>query len=192
MKRNRRGLALSEVVIITLLVALVVALAAGPVRSARKRSQMSVCAGHLRRLGQVAMMYAEDYGHYPEPQQWIHAGIDRRTLFCPEDDGHQAAGSSYTFRCMLPPAFRPYWENPHVAPETVLAICNHHLEQHEEVPGDPRTLSPPRYPYKLVLRAGGAVETLHVDQIRELIVPGDRPTFAWIYPGEAGYDRATR
>jgi hypothetical protein len=122
----------------------------------------------------------------------VRAVQDPRLLSCPEDSRVDRTVSSYTFRSVLPPDFKPYWEKGELDPNTVLAICNQHLEQERRENGGAKMISAPRYPYKLVLRAGGSVSRVAFDQVREILVPGDRPTYARVYPGERYYQEARR
>jgi prepilin-type N-terminal cleavage/methylation domain-containing protein len=191
-KTNRSGFTLVELLLVILIVAVLAALLYPVMASARKEARMSRCTANLREMGMAYSMYASDYGEAPNPLQWVRAVDDSRLLSCPEDDRPDRTISSYTFRSVLPPDFKPYWEKGELDPNTVLTICNRHLEQQMREEGGARTLSEPRYRYKLVLRAGGNVGRVAYDQVREILVPGDRPTYARVYPGERFYQEARR
>jgi len=191
-----RGFTLVEVLLVCLILAVLAALLFPVLTQAQKQARMAVCTSHLRQLGIAYRLYADDEEKYPNPvrlaRSLARSPAGQRLLFCPEDRGETRAASSYVFRGALPPDFQPYWTRPDLDPRTVLAICNHHLEQPTGRRGKTRTVGTPRYPFELVLRAGGSVERIHADRVREMIVPGDRPEYIRIYPGEPGYDRAMR
>ena len=191
-KTNRSGFTLIELLLVIVIVAVLVALLYPVLATARKQARMARCTANLREMGMAFSMYANDYGATPNPLQWVRAVHDPRLLSCPEDDRPDRTISSYTFRSVLPPDFKPYWEKGELDPNTVLAVCNRHLEQQLRQVGESRNLSEPRYPYKLVLRAGGSVSRVAYDQVREILVPGDRPTYARVYPGERFYQEARR
>lgn len=191
-ERARTGFTLLELILVVAIVAVLVALLFPAFSAARKQARMTRCTGNLRQIGMAYGMYAADYGSYPEPAHFVRWLGDRPILTCPEDDSTRDTASSYTFRALLPPDFTPYWEKPDVDPNTVLVICNNHLGQHFEQHGRERNLTDPIYPFKLALRAGGSVERIHISEVREMLVPGDRPTFIRVYPGEAGYQLARR
>ena len=190
MSVKRRAFTVVELMLVILIITVLAALLFPVLRAARKDARMTVCRSNLRQLGMVYETYMADYGVYPDPLQLVAAVNDHRILRCPEDDGFVKAASSYTFRSMLPPDFQPYWSRPELPPNTVLLVCNNHQEQRRVVQGERRTVSEPAYPFKLALRSGGAVEQIHIDMIRERLVPGDRPRYIRVYPGEEGWDQA--
>jgi prepilin-type N-terminal cleavage/methylation domain-containing protein len=190
--RRSRGFTLVELLLAVVIIGVLAGLLFPVLMTARKQARMTSCTANLRQLSLAYGAYMADYGAYPDPLHVVRSAPDRRILFCPEDPDKGDTASSYTFRTLLPPDFKPYWERPEVDPNTVLLTCNHHLEQNEEVQGNRRTVSEPRYPFKLALRAGGAVERIHVSRVREVFIPGDRPTYTRVYPGESGYERAMR
>jgi len=188
-KRVRPAFTLLELLLSLVIVALLLALAFPVFQTARRRSRIAGCTGHLRQLGQAYNLYMADYGRYPSPLQVVKQVGDRRALQCPADlTPHSSrTASSYTFRGVMPPTWERYWETPDVHSQVVLAVCNHHLEQASGRRGETPTLSAPRYPYKLALRASGGVEQIHVSKIRDVPAPGDHPRMARVYPGEPGY-----
>jgi prepilin-type N-terminal cleavage/methylation domain-containing protein len=190
-RESLRGFTLVELLLVIATIALLAALLFPVLSSARKQARMSRCTANLRQIGTALSLYAADYGEYPDPMRLTRSIQDERILFCPEDSGGTAA-SSYTFRTVLPPHFRPYWEEVELDPNTVLVVCNNHLEEPEGHVGRTLTHGPPRYPFKLALRAGGAVERLHVSRIREVLVPGPRPAYVRVYPGELSYEQVMR
>jgi prepilin-type N-terminal cleavage/methylation domain-containing protein len=191
-ERKRAGFTLLELLLVSLILGILAALLFPVLAQARKEARMARCTANLRQLGMACSLYAADYGGYPDPYRWVHTVPERGILYCPEDRGTERAASSYTFRSLLPPDLRPYWETTELPPNTVVAICGHHQEQAETWSNGRRQVGPARYPYKLVLRASGAVARLPVGRIREFFVPGDRPSYVNIYPGETGYDQAMR
>lgn len=191
-RSTHRGLTLLELLLVVAILGVLAGLLFPAFGAARKEARMTRCVSNLRQIGMAYGMYAADFGAYPEPAHFVQWTEDKSVLSCPDDDGSRQAASSYTFRAVLPPDFTPYWEKSDLDPNTVLVICNNHLEQHFEVHGRERIQGQPAYPFKLALRAGGAVERIHVSQVREMLVPGDRPTFIRVYPGEQGYEEARR
>ena len=185
-----RGFTLLELLLVTLIVAALGAILFPVMASARKQARMSRCTANLRQIGISYRLYAEDYQALPDPVRLVRSIQDDRVLFCPDDPGEAAIASSYTFRAALPPDFRPYWEQVDLAPNTVLAVCNHHLDRATGQKGSTRTVGAPQYPIKLVLRAEGTVHRINIRDIREQLIPGDRPAYIRIYPGEEGWETA--
>jgi prepilin-type N-terminal cleavage/methylation domain-containing protein len=190
--RRRLGFTLLELVLVIAIIVVLVALLLPAFASARKQARMATCTSNLRQLGMAFNMYAADYGTYPNPMQFVKSVRDRKLLHCPEDSGSQPSASSYSFRSVLPPDFKPYWQEPELDTNTVLLVCSQHLEQRIEKQGEVRRQTEPRYPFKLALRAGGGVERIHLNDVRELMVPGDHPSFIRVYPKEPGYQQARR
>jgi type II secretory pathway pseudopilin PulG len=189
---TRRGLTVIEMLLVCVIMAVLAGLVLPAFAAVRKETRMTTCRSHLRQLGMAIEQYVSDYGAYPNPIQLVESVKDKRILRCPEDDGHTPSASSYTFRSMLPPNFQKYWELPELDPNTVLVICRHHLERQESLQGDRRQVGEAQYPKNLVLRAAGAVQPINEADVQEVFVPGDRPTFVRIYPGEPGYKPRTR
>jgi competence protein ComGC len=191
-----RGFTLLEIVLIVLIVVALFGLLFPVLSAARKRSRVAGCMGNLRQLGVASALYLADFERYPAPRQLVTSSYltDRRVLFCPEDTSLAIRGvaSSYQFRYRVPPRFITYWEIPDLSPAVVLASCPHHEERRAMMKGDTSALSAARYPYKLVVRAGGGVEQIHLDRIREVPMPGSRPAYTSSYPGEPGYAMAHR
>lgn len=190
--RTRSGFTLVELLLVVVIVVVLIALLFPAFTAARKQARLARCSANLHQLGMAYSMYVNDYGEWPDPARLVRSVRDRRLLNCPEDQRPERAASSYTFRTLIPPDYQPYWEQPDLDPNTVLAVCPQHLEQDEREVGDARQVSPPRYPFELVLRANGAVSRLRQDAVREVFVPGDRPSYSHVYPGELFYTQARR
>jgi hypothetical protein len=155
-------------------------------------AQVSRCTSHLRQIGLAYRMYREDYDQYPGPQGITLGSYvrDRRILFCPEDNSIRTMGaaSSYRFRATVPPDFTPLAGMVEIDSSIVLTGCQHHLEQQQRVlKGDNTRLTPPRYPFHLVLRAGGPVERIHLSRVKRFLDTGQRRVLRTLYPGEPGY-----
>lgn len=188
MKRSlRSGFTLIELLLVIAIVSVLIGMLFPVFAQARKQSRMASCTSNLRQLHMAMSLYTDDHGQAPNPLQFVRSLDNRRLLFCPEDGKPDSAASSYVFRSVVPPDFKPIWEQSSVDPNVVLVTCNQHLEQRETVNGEDRRVSEPHYPFRLVLRAGGAVHRVHEDQVREVNVPGDHPTFTHVYPGEPFY-----
>lgn len=191
--RCHPGLSLLELLLVTAALGLLVAILLVVLGPARKSARMASCTSHLRQLGLAFRMYQSDYGLYPNPYQLKNGGYlqDRRLLFCPEDTTlvAQRASSSYLFRLEVPPQFTLLTQVRDLDPHVVLLDCESHLERRTIAnKKDETLLTPPRYPYHLVLRAGGTVQRIHHSQMREFVQPGDEPMLRTLYPGEPGYD----
>jgi prepilin-type N-terminal cleavage/methylation domain-containing protein len=192
MARTRnRGFTLVELLLVIVIVAVLCAFLFPVLASARKQARMTRCTINLRQLGMALRAYADDYGSLPDPIRLVRSVKERGILFCPDDSGETPGASSYTFRTVLAPDFRPYWDRTELAPNTVVALCNHHLERRVGRKGSTKTVGAARYPIKLVLRWSGGVERVHLKAIRETLVPGDRPTVMRLYPGEEGWEAGT-
>lgn len=187
-----RAFTLIELLMVIAITALLAAILFPVLAQARKAARMSVCTSHLRQIGMAYALYDADYGSMPSPPRLVRSLPDRRILYCPEDPHPGATASSYTFRALLPPDFEPYWSRSDLNPNTVLAVCGHHLEQAHFQKGRVRALGPAHYPFKLVLRAGGSVQRVDVGRIHLRPVPGNEARFARIYPGEPGYDEVAK
>jgi type II secretory pathway pseudopilin PulG len=182
MRRGRdAGFTLLDILVVMGVLGMLAAFFLAGLGPARKQASVSRCFSHLRQIELAYQMYLADYDRYPRPSA-ITTGFyleDRRLLFCPEDTSVALLGaaSSYRYRYQIPPDFRPLPELRELHPDTVLAICEHHLD-------------PLHYPYHLVLRASGKVERVHVGRVRSFLLPGDHPAFMDAYPGEPGYAQA--
>ena len=191
-----RGFALPEMLLLIALFSLLATIAWPIFGAARQAARRTTFAAHLRQIGRAYDMYLADYGSYPEPPALAHtlAQGDRRILFCPDDTtiAPRRAASSYLFRRCVPPNLLPITRMTELDPNTVLAICDHHLDQRRIVGKDDETrLTPPRYPYHLVLRAGGTVEHILVSRRHKRTLPSGR-SYTYLYPGEPGYDPPKR
>jgi len=190
--KTRLGFTLVELLLVIVIVSVLVAILFPAFVAARKQARMARCSANLHQIGMAYGMYMNDYGELPDPLRLVHSVHDRQLLACPEDQRPERPASSYTFRTLIPPDYRPYWEQPDLDPNTVLAVCNQHMEQDQRQVGAAWQVSPARYPFKLALRANGAVSRLRQDAVREVFVPGDRPTYTHVYPGELFYAQARR
>lgn len=190
--KTYRGFTLMELLLVIVIVMVLVVILFPTFVAARKQARMARCSANLHQIGMAYGMYVNDYGELPDPVKLVNSVTDKQLLACPEDQRPERAASSYTFRSLIPPDYQPYWKQPDLDPNTVLAVCNQHLEQDWRSKGEAWEVSPARYPFKLVLRANGAVSRLRLDTVREVFVPGDRPTYAHVYPGELFYAQARR
>lgn len=184
MRRDRdAGFTLLDILVVMGVLGMLAAFFLAGLGPARKQASVTRCFSHLRQIGLAYQMYLADYDRYPRPSA-ITTGFyleDRRLLFCPDDISValMGASSSYRYRHQIPPDFRPLPDVRELNPNTVLAVCEHHLD-------------PLHYPYYLVLRASGRVERVHVSRVRTFFLPGDHPVFMDAYPDEPGYDHARR
>jgi type II secretory pathway pseudopilin PulG len=191
--RRRAGLTLVELLLVTGILFVLAGILLVTLGPARKMARVSRCTSHLRQIGLAYGMYQQDHGQYPDPQA-ITMGTyvkDNRILFCPEDTTVAVLGaaSSYRYRDKVPPEFTPLAETADLDPNIVLAGCQHHLGQQVIVlKGDDTRLTPPEFPFHLVLRAGGNVERIHLSQIRKFFQSGEQPILQTLYPGEPGYE----
>jgi type II secretory pathway pseudopilin PulG len=191
--RRRAGLTLVELLLVTGILFLLAAILLVTLGPARKMARIARCTSHLRQIGMAYGMYHQDYGQYPGPWEITQGTYvrDNRILFCPEDTTIAVTGaaSSYRFRDEVPPDFTPLSGVSDLDPRVVLAGCQHHLGQQVVVlKGDNTRLTPPQYPFHLVLRAGGTVDRIHLSHVRKFFQAGEEPVLQTLYPGEPGYE----
>src|SRR5436305_1762706 len=188
---SRRGFTLPELLLVLAIIALLVALLFPVLQAARKQANMAACTSNLRQLSMAYGMYLQDYGSYPEQVRFVKWVRDERrsrgVLTCPEDPEPTLAASSYIYRTVLPPDFKPIAQRPEVESSTVLVVCDKHLGQQVYAHGRAHVRTPATYPYRLVLRASGTVERIRNHRIEQVLVRGPRPRYTWVYPGEEGY-----
>lgn len=196
MKPARRGFTMVELLLVVAILGMLAALTWPVLGATRQAARRTTCASNLMQLGIAYQLYVEDYGRYPDSQFVNTAYIkDRRILFCPEGDAASLGGaaSSYGYCGWIPPRFRPITTYATLSPGQVLVSCDQHVGQERIIqPDGTVTLTPPKYPYHLVLRASGAVQRVPYDQVRQLRVPNKPNTFQIIYPGEPGYEQAEK
>jgi type II secretory pathway pseudopilin PulG len=188
--RRSRAFTTIELLLVLAVIAVLAALLFPVLSAARKQAAVTRCSSDLRQIGMAYSLYLEDYGAYPRPQQLTHSVYlrDPAILYCPEDDTltTRRTASSYVFRSILPPDFRPLAGRVEVPGSTVLVSCRHHLGLKTGIRLDPR---PPSYPYRLGLRASGTVSRIRWDEVQTVPVPGEAsPTFTSVYPGEPWYE----
>jgi prepilin-type N-terminal cleavage/methylation domain-containing protein len=189
------GFTLIELLLVILVIALLAALVFPVFASARKASGRTACLSNLRQIGMAYQMYLQDHGHYPSPLQIAQGPYlpDRALFVCPQDteDVPQGALSSYCFKTIVPPEFQELSTFSSLDPNVVLAACGHHTGQklvaHKD---DSTSLTAADYPFRLVVRAGGAVERVRLDQLRYLPIPNRMGALLQSYPGEPGYEKA--
>jgi type II secretory pathway pseudopilin PulG len=192
---GRAGFSLVELLLVVgvlLVLGMIVLTTTGPVR---KMGQVTRCSAHLRQIGVAYRMYRDDYGYYPDPLAVTRAPYigDRRILYCPEDStiAELQTASSYRFRLTVPPDYALVTRLSDLDASVVLASCEHHLGQRTKVSkGDQAHLTPPAYPYHLVLRAGGQVERILLSRVRQFFQSAERPVLRTLYPDEPGYKTA--
>jgi hypothetical protein len=99
------------------------------------------------------------------------------------------AATSYEFHYWVPPQFIPINRVHDLDPDVVLANCSNHLGQRAllDKKGNTR-LTPPTYPFHLVLRAGGSVERIPLSRIKQFFRADRHLNLVMLYPGEPGYD----
>ena len=92
------------------------------------------------------------------------------------------------------PMFQAITESAHeLDPGIVLLDCPHHLGRRATLDKENNThLTPPTYPYHLVLRAGGEVERVPLSRIRQFFRPGKHLMLMSLYPGEPGYEQGSQ
>ena len=197
---GRSGFTLVELLLVLVITGLMVALLFPVLGAARKKSRLAVCSSNLRQIGMAYQVYESDYEALPRSRRELVLGgylKDARILYCPDEHQEKRPGftstSSYVYRNLVPPTFRPVWEMRDLSPSTVLVECDRHQERREYTEGDAVKQTVPKYPFSLVLRAGGTVNQIRADRILRVPVPNsDQPIFEPVYPGEPGYDRAQR
>lgn len=77
MSRSRRAFTLIEILVVIGVIALLAALLFPAFAQARARSRQTVCASHLRQLGQSIALYASDFERFPR-------GLDPADKYTPQ------------------------------------------------------------------------------------------------------------
>jgi len=190
-----RGFTLLELALVVAVLSLLLALVWPVLASARKASARTTCSSNLRQIGIAYQMYLQDHGHYPAVRDVTvgKALADKSLLVCPQDREMVLGGatSSYHFALWIPPSFEVISEVTSVDPNIVLTSCGHHTGQKTLARKDDSTYQTPGdYPFRLVVRASGAVQRIHLDEVRALPVTPEPGTFQMSFPGEPGYETA--
>lgn len=193
-QRGSGGFTLLEVLLVAGIVLVLAALFLVTLGPVKKRARVARCTSHLRQIGLAYALYRDDFDQYPDPREITRGSYlsDPRVLFCPEDTTIAVLGaaSSYRFRDNVPPDFTPLAGASDLDPNVVLVGCQHHLGQQVIVlKGDNTRLTPPEYPFHLVLRADGSVERIHLGRVRKFFYQlNERLILRSLYPGEPGYE----
>lgn len=190
--RRRSGFTLLEVLVVVVVLALLAALLFPVFHAVRRQAAASTCTSHLRQIGMACSMYAQDFGVYPDPPNMFSAVKENELLFCPNDDRSEGLGSSYVFRGLITPDLLPYWKVPDLDPNTVILTCPRHTGAEFHPRRAPSRLVSADFPYVLALRASGSVQPIATAKVRSVAVSGSKPGHVYAYPGEPGYDLASR
>jgi len=196
-KQRRPGFTIVELLTVTAMLSVLMAIFMVIMGPAKKAVHVTSCMSNLRQIGLAYKMYLADYGEYPDPVQLVHSTYVRSSqiLACPEDTTFVPSGtaSSYRFRAQIPPQFLLISTFHELDPNIVLAGCQHHEGQREiALKGDNSRTTPAVYPYYLALRAGGSVGRIPLKQIKRFFQMADQPILRSVYPGEPGYEDASK
>lgn len=171
-------------------------------RSSREAAARSQCMHNLRQIAIATYQYMIDYQViYSSPFSLMNYLKDRqgpsaeKIFICPRDWLQvpiRKAVSSYYWSV-------PIGEPPQALlrehPNEVLVTCEHHLGLLLLRRGDWAGYdydSTPSWPFLIVLRVNGSVETIHSCQVRQVRRQvGNMTVFSPVYPGEEGYEQAT-
>jgi prepilin-type N-terminal cleavage/methylation domain-containing protein len=192
-QERREGFTLVEVVMVTAVLSVLAALLLVTLGPARKMARVSACTSNLRQIGMAYKMYQADYGQYPPPSAPLLVPYlnGKQSLYCPEDTTFlpNGAATSYEFHYWVPPQFIPITRVRELDPNIVLVDCPNHLGQRALVDKAGNTrLTPPTYPFHLVLRAVGSVERIPLSRIKKVLRVDRHLNVVMIYPGEPGYE----
>jgi prepilin-type N-terminal cleavage/methylation domain-containing protein len=105
MKSRHTGMTLIEILVVTAIIAVLVAIAVPAVMSARRSGGRATCLMNLRQIGMALIAYRQDTGVYPEPGKAIGAlaeGYPRllaKIPTCPRDpeDNNNTYGELYNY-----------------------------------------------------------------------------------------------
>lgn len=196
-QQRNDGFTLVEVVLVTAVLSVLAGLLLVTLGPARKVARVNTCMANLRQIGMAYRMYVADYGQYPPPAPalLVHYTHGGQPFICPEDTTFvpQGAATSYRFRYFIPPDSIPITQLRRVDPGVVLASCDNHMGRRSIMDKEHNThLTPPTYPFHLVLRADGRVQRIPLSRIKQFIQGRQHPTMITLYPGEPGYDHARK
>ena len=196
-RSTKAGLTLVELLLVTAVLSVLAGLLLVTLGPARKMARITACGSHLRQIGLAYRMYLADYSQYPPPSAQLLLPYlkGKELLACPEDTTYLPIGAatSYRFHYLIPPQFEPIHHFHELDPGVVLLDCPHHLGRRATFDKENNThLTPPTYPYHLVLRAGGEVERVPLSRIRHFFRPGKHQMLMSLYPGEPGYEQGSQ
>jgi prepilin-type N-terminal cleavage/methylation domain-containing protein len=194
-QQRNSGFTLVEMVLVTAVLAVLAGLLLVTLGPARKMARVNTCVSNLRQIGMAYKMYVADYGQYPPPAPalLVHYLSGSQPFICPEDTTFvpKGAATSYQFHYFVPPDSIPITHFHELDPGVVLVSCDNHLGQRAILDKENNThLTPPTYPFHLVLRAEGTVQRIPLSRIKQFMRGGRRPVLITLYPGEPGYDEA--
>jgi type II secretory pathway pseudopilin PulG len=205
--RSQLGFKLIELLVVMAILILLAGIIWVATRSAQEGAARTQCMQNLRQIAIATYQYMIDYqAIYEDPfslRAYLGKGSDVEKIFtCPRDRLFvpiQRAATSY------------FWAAPELTsnspqqmlrehPNTVLYSCIHHfglplLRRGEWAGYDYQAT--PSWPFVIVLRLNGSVETIHSCRVRQVqlkvqIEGRERLVFSPIYPGEEGYEQATQ
>ena len=192
-QKRSGGFTLVELVLVTAVLSVLAGLLLVGLGPARKMARVTVCTSNLRQIGMAYKMYVADYGQYPPPSAPLLLPYlnGKQSLLCPEDTTFipTGAATSYEFHYWVPPQFIPIDRVHDLDPNVVLVDCSNHLGQRALLDKKRNTrLTPPTYPFHLVLRAGGSVERIPLSRIKQFFRVDRHLNLVMLYPGEPGYE----
>lgn len=206
MRRTRRGFKLTELLIATAILILLVGIVWVLSRSLREGATRTACMHNLRQIAVATHQYLADYqAIYPTPvslSQYIRSRDDRQaeSIFkCPRDQLYvpiHKTFSSYAYAGFSLDTTKNrlkmlLQENPN----KVTYICMHHFGLPVIWDGNRAEYDlnqQPIWPYLIVLRLSGSVEKIHSCQVRQ--TRGSfmgRTAFFQVFPDEDDYEKAS-
>ncbi|MCX7686403.1 MAG: type II secretion system GspH family protein [Fimbriimonadales bacterium] len=198
----QRGFKLIELLVVMAILILLAGIVWVMTRSSREAAARSQCMQNLRQIAIATYQYMIDYQTiYDSPFSLMDYLKDRqgasaeKIFICPRDRLQvpiREAASSYYWSV---PTEEPPQTLLREHPNKVLLTCEHHLGLPLLRRGDWAGYdydSTPSWPFLIVLRVNGSVETIHSCQVRQVRRRvGNMTVLSPIYPGEEGYEQAT-
>jgi type II secretory pathway pseudopilin PulG len=203
--RFRLGFKLIELLVVMAILILLAGIIWLITRSVQEGAARTHCMQNLRQIAIATYQYMIDYqAIYESPfylQMYLQQSGAEKVLVCPRDRLFvpiQQTATSYFWTATELTSHSPQ-QMLREHPNMVLFSCIHHfglplLRGADSARYDYKAV--PSWPFEIVLRLNGSVETIHSCRVRQVrrqeqIGGRDVTVFSPIYPGEEGYEQAT-
>ena len=205
--RSQLGFKLIELLVVMAILILLAGIIWVATRSVQEGAARTQCMQNLRQIAIATYQYMIDYqAVYENPfflRAYLRKGSDvEKILTCPRDRLFvpiQRTATSYFWAATELTSNSPQ-QMLREHPNMVLFSCIHHfglpLLRREGWAGYDYQATP-SWPFEIVLRLNGSVETIHSCRVRQVqrqvqIEGRNVIAFSPIYPGEEGYEQATQ
>jgi type II secretory pathway pseudopilin PulG len=207
-KRFQSGFKLIELLVVMAILILLAGMIWVATRSAQEGTARTQCMQNLRQIAIATYQYMIDYQAIYESSFFLanylraSKGADaEKILICPRDRLFvpiQRTATSYLFVATDLTSHSPR-RMLREHPNRVLFSCIHHFGLPLLRRGDWAGYdyqATPSWPFEIVLRLSGSVETIHSCRVRQVqreeqIEGRNVIVFSPLYPGEEGYEEAT-